>query len=508
MIDHQALVTILDRYTLDAVENPKLQRLKERLTPFVFTTVWRKGRDHAIPDALSRAPVNDPGPEDEASSDDVQAFAWTMTLRRVAAITGTSSDDDDQSDPSLENSFGRTGMVLNSLREVATADETYLDLIAAVEAGFSARREITAPSVRQYWTIRQDLSVDNGLVLFGKRIVIPQRSRRDILVKLHAAHQGIVRMKRRARQTIYCPSLNNDIVSMVERCQACQERLPSQQREPLLRDVLPERVFEEVTADLFESGRLHVLVYTDRLSGWPVIHRWHHAPTARELIQAERRRPTICQKRPERATELGVEWQNSSPYYAQSNGHAEAAVDAMKRLVEKIAPARDLDSDEFLQGLLEFRNTPRENGMSPAEMMAGNHGARDRQLELDGAVKWIYNERARSLSPLLIGSRVRVQNTSTLLWDKGGVVVSVGKYSSYRVKFASGSVLWRNGRHLRPMITDNEPAPPPASTDNETNNDGDIGDDPALGPDAARQQADPPAPIIPRRSGRIRKPNV
>jgi hypothetical protein len=286
MIDHQALVTILDRYTLDAVENPKLQRLKERLTPFVFTTVWRKGRDHAIPDALSRAPVNDPGPEDEASSDDVQAFAWTMTLRRVAAITATSSDDDDQSDLSLENSFGRTDMLLNSLREVATADETYLDLIAAVEAGFSARREITAPSVRQYWTIRQELSVDNGLVLFGKRIVIPQRSRRDILVKLHAAHQGIVRMKRRARQTIYWPSLNNDIVSMVERCQACQERLPSQQREPLLRDVLPERVFEEVTADLFESVRLHVLVYTDRLSGWPVIHRWHHAPTARELIQA------------------------------------------------------------------------------------------------------------------------------------------------------------------------------------------------------------------------------
>ncbi|KAK4013996.1 hypothetical protein OUZ56_026544 [Daphnia magna] len=35
----------------------------------------------------------------------------------------------------------------------------------------------------------------------------------------------------------------------------------------------------------------------------------------------------------------GVEWQNSSPYYAQSNGHAEASVDAMKRLVEKIAPS-------------------------------------------------------------------------------------------------------------------------------------------------------------------------
>ena len=39
VVDHQALVTILDKYTLDAVENPKLQRLKERLSPFVFSTI-------------------------------------------------------------------------------------------------------------------------------------------------------------------------------------------------------------------------------------------------------------------------------------------------------------------------------------------------------------------------------------------------------------------------------------------------------------------------------------
>ncbi len=44
MIDHQALVSILDNYTLDAIENPKLQRLKERLSPYIFKTVWRKGR--------------------------------------------------------------------------------------------------------------------------------------------------------------------------------------------------------------------------------------------------------------------------------------------------------------------------------------------------------------------------------------------------------------------------------------------------------------------------------
>ena len=51
--DLQAIVPILINYTLGAVENPKLQRLKERLSPYVLTTTWRKGKEHAIPNVLS-----------------------------------------------------------------------------------------------------------------------------------------------------------------------------------------------------------------------------------------------------------------------------------------------------------------------------------------------------------------------------------------------------------------------------------------------------------------------
>jgi len=64
IVDHQPLVTILDKYTLDVVENPRLQRMKEQMSSYVFKTIWRKGKEHLIPDALSRAPVSDPTPED------------------------------------------------------------------------------------------------------------------------------------------------------------------------------------------------------------------------------------------------------------------------------------------------------------------------------------------------------------------------------------------------------------------------------------------------------------
>jgi hypothetical protein len=51
-------------------------------------------------------------------------------------------------------------------------------------------------------------------------------------------------------------------------------------------DPLPTYVFQDVSADLFQHGSLHVLVYADRLSGWPVVHQWWRDPTAREVVQA------------------------------------------------------------------------------------------------------------------------------------------------------------------------------------------------------------------------------
>ena len=42
----------------------------------------------------------------------------------------------------------------------------------------------------------------------------------------------------------------------------------------------------------------------------------------------------------------------STPHYPQSNGHAEAAVKAMKHLVAKTAEHGSLDCDEFSSGLI------------------------------------------------------------------------------------------------------------------------------------------------------------
>ena len=62
--DHQPLVSILNDKSFDQISNPRVFRLKEKLLPFNFVAVWKKGSDNVIPDALSRAPVDLPDEDD------------------------------------------------------------------------------------------------------------------------------------------------------------------------------------------------------------------------------------------------------------------------------------------------------------------------------------------------------------------------------------------------------------------------------------------------------------
>jgi hypothetical protein len=120
------------------------------------------------------------------------------------------TDDTTEPDPGAESDHLPDPM-LDQLRVAAAADADYRELGAAILSGFPTPRDKTTMSVRQYWSIRDGLSVDNGIASFGHRIIVPQSARREVLGKLHAAHQGIVRMKRRARQTVYWPEISNEI---------------------------------------------------------------------------------------------------------------------------------------------------------------------------------------------------------------------------------------------------------------------------------------------------------
>ncbi|XP_043217351.1 uncharacterized protein LOC122379318 [Amphibalanus amphitrite] len=530
IVDHRPLVPILNQKQLSEIENPRLQRMREKLTPYSFTASWQKGSEHQIPDALSRAPTSDPTADDEASEEAED----TLHAAVIAALHAEQQMEDGARlaplvDPSLER-----------IRAAADRDPEYESLRETILHGFPEHRHEVPPAVRPYWGVRGMLALDGGLIVYGPRLVIPARLRRDILDRLHQSHQGIERTKRRARLCVYWPGIDRDVTNVVSSCPRCRQLVPSHANEPLWReDDQPSRVFESVSADYFHVAGRTYLVYADRLSGWPYVTICPRTASAEHLTRelralfAQTGVPTVLRTDGGPQFTSGtlrrflgrweVRHEISSPHYPRSNGHAEAAVKTVKKLIITASTGGRLDDEQLSRGLLELRNTPRADGRSPAQVLFG-HPIRScvpthhrafapewqraaAECELKAAVNREaatsrHDGTARPLSQMRIGSRVDIQNSDTGRWDRPGVVVGVGQRRTYLVKTGSGRVLWRNRRFLRPyrplLETGGPPAaePPRAAADGAT---------PGESVPATVGAAAPRPPPL-RRSSRARQP--
>ncbi|XP_043243517.1 uncharacterized protein LOC122392555 [Amphibalanus amphitrite] len=207
----------------------------------------------------------------------------------------------------------------------------------------------------------------------------------------------------------------------------------------------------------------------------------------------------------------GVRHEMSSPRYPRSNGHAEAAVKTVKKLVVAASSSGRLDDEQLDRGLLELRNAPRADGRSPAQRAADE--CDEKAAEVAEDVRDRHDSRARPLSSLRIGCKVDIQNTDTRRWDRTGVIVGIGRRRSYLVKLPSGRIWWRNRRFLRPlrsMLVSTGPSSPrlagPAQPVSHERLiiPSELEVTPAS-PPPSPPMTSPPLPIL-RRSGRDRRP--
>ena len=486
VVDHRPLLSILDRKRMDEIENSRLQRFKEKLSLYKFSTEWRSGKSHKIPDALSRAPVSKPENEDQ---EDVM----------IQNINFEINCDSNGEDP-----------LLNKLKLTASNDDDYRSLRNNVLKGFPSNRSKIIGYPALFWNSRHYLSVENDLVLFGNRVVVPKTSQKEVLKLLHQSHQGIERTKRRARQMLFWPGMNNDIETTVRSCIPCQEKQYSQQKETLLQPPLPSRVFQEVSMDFFTTGGKEFLVYTDRYSNWPVLFKFKRGDTSTKRVIEACRKCFADLGVPEKIRtdggpqfkssefkrfldKFGVIHITSSPHHHQANGDAESAVKSMKNLVIKCTEDGNIDSEEFLVALLEWRNTPGQTGYSPAQILFGSpmrtlipahHRIFDKKWhdiasEHDSNIaerrrkdKIQFDKHSKDLPELNIGDEVRIQDAITKKWDRVGNIIAIGKFRDYSIKLPSGRLLWRNRIYLKKIlqnptaddVAETVPPPPRRST--------------------------------------------
>ena len=229
-IDHRTLIPILNSKSLSEIDNPRVLRLVEKLRPYRYKAEHISSIKNRVTDALSRALVDQPREEDLLGEEESQRIR--QIIRRAASCAGIEDElQEALVDPNIE-----------WIKESAAQDQAYQELFGAVTGGFPNRICDASKSIRPYFGLRNKLSEHHGLVILRScRIVIPVKLRKEVLKGLHASHQGIERTQRRARETVYWPSIATDIVTTVAGYSPCSERLPSQQKEHTQREHLSRR---------------------------------------------------------------------------------------------------------------------------------------------------------------------------------------------------------------------------------------------------------------------------
>jgi hypothetical protein len=114
---------------------------------------------------------------------------------------------------------------------------------------------------------QQQISIENGIILWGYKIIIPVTLRKRILNVLHTAHAGVVKTKSVARSHIWWPSL--DIESFVKACKPCARAKSCSNKAELIPWTLPEKAWSCVHVD-FEGPiiRVYIFILVDAYSKW------------------------------------------------------------------------------------------------------------------------------------------------------------------------------------------------------------------------------------------------
>ena len=126
--------------------------------------------------------------------------------------------------------------------------------------------------IHPYLTFHDDLTVIDGIVLKGRRIVIPTSLHWQVLDQLHSNHLGIEKTCQLACESIYLININANIAKSIKRAQFQQKSSKGGEK---LADKIPNESWEKVGADFFTLNNINYLCIVTYHSKFPMVKHCH-----------------------------------------------------------------------------------------------------------------------------------------------------------------------------------------------------------------------------------------
>ncbi|XP_021340098.1 uncharacterized protein K02A2.6-like [Mizuhopecten yessoensis] len=353
--DHKPLTTILGPKTgVPTLAAARMQRWALILSAYQYDIVYRKAAEHGNADAFSRLPVQGKIEPEEAA---IFKFSHADELPVEAEDISRAT----RKDPILSR------------------------VLDYVLSGWP--NHVTDTELQPYFQRREQLSTEQGCILWGLRIIIPPAYRERLLADLHDQHIGICRMKALARSYLWWPGLDQEIEQQVSACSVCQSVRNLPATAPLHSWSWPTRVWQRLHIDFAEKDQQYFLVLIDSHSKWlecvdmstttstktiEVLRSLFASYGLPEEIVSDNGPQFISSEFEMFLRQNGVKHTLVAPYHPASNGAAERSVQILKRTLLK----QVLDGDKSLSikhrlanFLITYRATPHTvTGVSPAEL--------------------------------------------------------------------------------------------------------------------------------------------
>ena len=176
--------------------------------------------------------------------------------------------------PEITSALKCTANHLQQLQKKMIQDDTLALLKHTIQAGCPEKIQQVPPEIQAYWTFRDELTIEDGLVLKNARIIIPTSERNNLLRQIHCGHLGTIKCQLHAKETIYWPGITKDIEDMVQNCETClkfsanncKPRLPS-----TLGNEVPVTPWTKLAMDIFTFDNENYLLVVDYTSKFPII---------------------------------------------------------------------------------------------------------------------------------------------------------------------------------------------------------------------------------------------
>ena len=287
---------------------PRVENFVMDVQEFEYEIVYRPGKT-CIADYMSRHHVDRAGSsrvfEIEAAAESVVESGYCHALNEQGTVT------------------------VEDIRDEGERCEVYQRLVKAIRSGISDNDEELKPYIVP--EIKHDLSVVNGVVCRGSRVVVPIALQKRVVELSHRAHQGISKAKHFLRTLSWFPGMDKAVENQVRGCLPCQAVQPPNNDQPVKPSELPIGPWQYVEMDFqgpYPNGE-YIFIMIDRYSRWPEMAWFRNAPNANTTIAAMEKIftnkgvPAVCQSdngSPFQSKEMEQfaqkQWIPPSPHYS------------------------------------------------------------------------------------------------------------------------------------------------------------------------------------------------